>query len=423
MVKIRKHLKGIGKSPTLNINEISGDLEGQGRTIYKFGFGQSPFPVPETVIDELKKYANEKAYLPVEGLYPLREAVANYYVNQENISITPDNVLIGPGSKELMFILQMVLDCTIIFPSPSWVSYEPQSIILKKNYSYLNTSFDNKWKISPESLMEKCKEISGLKLLILNYPGNPTGLSYSTSELEIIANICRENNTLILSDEIYSRLHHMNNHQSIAKYFPEGTIITSGLSKWCGAGGWRLGTMIIPNNLQSVQDSITAVSSETFSCVASPIQYAAITAFSNDEMSNDYLFHSRRILSVIGNYCFKILTDAEVKIHPPEGGFYIFPDFSNHLDFFKLKNINTSNQFCSQLLKDTGVALLPGEVFGRSKEEFTARLAYVNFDGTEAIRTSKKLMDNDQFNIEDLNHIITSLKSGIGSIVDWLKSN
>ena len=423
MVKIRKHLKGIGKSPTLNINEISGDLEGQGRTIYKFGFGQSPFPVPETVIDELKKYANEKAYLPVEGLYPLREAVANYYVNQENISLAPDNVLIGPGSKELMFILQMVLDCTIIFPSPSWVSYEPQSIILKKNYSYLNTSFDNKWKIPPERLMDKCKEISGLKLLILNYPGNPTGLSYSTSELEIIANICRENNTLILSDEIYSRLHHMNNHQSIAKYFPEGTIITSGLSKWCGAGGWRLGTMIIPNNLQSVQDSITAVSSETFSCVASPIQYAAITAFSNDEMSNDYLFHSRRILSVIGNYCFKILTDAEVKIHPPEGGFYIFPDFSNHLDFFKLKNINTSNQFCSQLLKDTGVALLPGEVFGRSKEEFTARLAYVNFDGTEAIRTSKKLMDNDQFNIEDLNHIITSLKSGIGSIVDWLKSN
>ena len=423
MVKLRKHLKGIGKSPTLNINEISGDLEDQGRTVYKFGFGQSPFPVPETVIDELKKYANEKAYLPVEGLYPLREAVANYYVNQENISLAPDNVLIGPGSKEMMFILQMVLDCTIIFPSPSWVSYEPQSIILKKNYSYLNTSFDNKWKIPPERLMDKCKEISGLKLLILNYPGNPTGLCYSTSELEIIANICRENNTLILSDEIYSRLHHINNHQSIAKYFPEGTIITSGLSKWCGAGGWRLGTMIIPNNLQSVQDSITAVSSETFSCVTSPIQYAAITAFSNDEMIDDYLFHSRRILSVIGNYCFKILTDAEVKIHPPEGGFYIFPDFSNHLDFFKLKNINTSNQFCSQLLKDTGVALLPGEVFGRPKEEFTARLAYVNFDGTEAIRSSKKLIDNDQFNIEDLNHIITSLKSGIGSIVDWLKSN
>ena len=421
MVKIQNHLKVIGKSPTLNINEISSDLQDQGQTVYKFGFGQSPFPVPEVVVEALKEYANEKAYLPVEGLYSLREAVANYYINQENIDILPDNVLIGPGSKELMFILQMVLDCTTIIPSPSWVSYEPQSIILKQNYSYLDTSFDNQWKLSPELLLKKCKEIRGVKLLILNYPGNPTGLSYSSSELEVIAKICRENNTLILSDEIYGRLHHTNDHQSIAEYFPEGAIITSGLSKWCGAGGWRLGTMIIPKNLRSVQDSLAAVSSETFSCVASPIQYASITAFNNDEIINNYLLHSRRILRVIGNYCFKILVDAEVKIHPPQGGFYLFPDFSSYKDFFNSKNIKTSNQFCRELLKDTGVALLPGSVFGRPKEEFTARLAYVNFDGREALRTSKKLVDNDKFNIDDLDNVAASLKSGISLIIDWLK--
>ena len=176
--------------------------------------------------------------------------------------------------------------------------------------------------------MEKCEQIKGKKLLILNYPGNPTGVSYSSSELEIIANICRENNTIILSDEIYGRLHHTNNHQSIAKYFPEGTIITSGLSKWCGAGGWRLGTMVIPKNLQLIQDSIAAVSSETFSCVSSPIQYAAITAFNNDKTIDNYLFHSRRILSAIGNYCSKILSDARIKVHPPDGGFYLFVDFT-----------------------------------------------------------------------------------------------
>ena len=130
MVKIQNHLKVIGKSPTLNINEISSDLQDQGKTVYKFGFGQSPFPVPEVVVEALKKYANEKAYLPVEGLYSLREAVANYYINQENIDILPDNVLIGPGSKELMFILQMVFDCTTIIPSPILVSFESQSIIL-----------------------------------------------------------------------------------------------------------------------------------------------------------------------------------------------------------------------------------------------------------------------------------------------------
>ena len=132
MVKIQDHITDIGKSPTLNINETSARLESQGQTIYKFGFGQSPFPVPVKVVDELKNYAAEKSYLPVEGLYDLREVVAHYYCNEGEISVSPDNVLIGPGSKELMFILQMVLDCTTIIPSPSWVSYEPQSIILKK---------------------------------------------------------------------------------------------------------------------------------------------------------------------------------------------------------------------------------------------------------------------------------------------------
>ncbi|MEE3152715.1 MAG: pyridoxal phosphate-dependent aminotransferase [Candidatus Neomarinimicrobiota bacterium] len=423
METIQQHLNEISKSPTLNINEISADLEAKGKTIYKFGFGQSPFPVPDNVVDALKKYANEKSYLPVEGLYRLRETVANYYINEENISIAPDNVLIGPGSKELMFILQMVLDCTTIIPSPSWVSYEPQSIILKKQYSYINTSFENNWKIFPDLLVEKCEQIKGKKLLILNYPGNPTGVSYSSSELEIIANICRENNTIILSDEIYGRLHHTNNHQSIAKYFPEGTIITSGLSKWCGAGGWRLGTMVIPKKLQLIQDSIAVVSSETFSCVSSPVQYAAITAFNNDKTIDNYLFHSRRILSAIGNYCSKILSDARIKVHPPDGGFYLFADFSNYKGFLNSKNIKTSNQFCSQLLKDTGVALLPGSVFGRPKEEFTARLAYVNFDGAEALRTSETLVDNNELTIEDLIHIIKSLKSGISLIVDWLETN
>ena len=142
---IKDIVKNLKPSSTLRINEISQKLESDGKKIYKFGFGQSPFPVPDNVVDELKKYANEKSYLPVEGLYSLREAVANYYINEENISIAPDNVLIGPGSKELMFILQMVLECITIIPSPSWVSYEPQSIILKKQYSYLNTSFENSY--------------------------------------------------------------------------------------------------------------------------------------------------------------------------------------------------------------------------------------------------------------------------------------
>ena len=155
MKSIIPQLKNIGKSATLKINGASLNLESKGKKIYRFGFGQSPFPVPILVVNELKKYANEKSYLPVEGLYRLREIVADYYVKEESLKFTSNNILIGPGSKELMYILQMVLDCTVIIPSPSWVSYEPQSIILNKKHIFLDTSYESKWKITTSTLEMK----------------------------------------------------------------------------------------------------------------------------------------------------------------------------------------------------------------------------------------------------------------------------
>ena len=419
MKSIIPQLKNIGKSATLQINEASLNLERKGKKIYRFGFGQSPFPVPTLVVNELKKYANEKSYLPVEGLYRLREIVADYYVKEESLNFTSNNILIGPGSKELMYILQMVLDCTVIIPSPSWVSYEPQSIILNKKHIFLDTSYESKWKITTSTLEMKCKKIKGLKLLILNYPNNPTGLSYTKNELKSIAKICKENNTLVLSDEIYSRLHHKKDHVSVSKYYPEGTIITSGLSKWCGAGGWRLGTMIIPDELDKVKQAIINVSSETFSCVSSPIQYASVAAYQDEKYINDYLFHSRRILKVIGDYCYQELKNAEIKLHKQDGGFYLFPDFSNHSSNLHSKGIRTSSQLCKQLLKDTGVALLPGSAFGRPENEFTARLAYVNFDGARALNLSKKSKSVD-FSASELVQVLNPVKTGLKFLIDWL---
>ena len=419
MASIIPQLKNIGKSATLQINEASSDLEKKGRKVYRFGFGQSPFPVPAPVVNELKKYANEKSYLPVEGLYELRQVIADHYVSEQSLDVASKNILVGPGSKELMYILQMVLKCTVIIPSPSWVSYEPQSIILNKKHTFLDTSYELKWKITADVLEEKCKDIKGLKLLIFNYPNNPTGLSYTISELKSIAKICKNNNVLVLSDEIYSRLHHRNDHISVSKYYPEGTIITSGLSKWCGAGGWRLGTMIIPDELEKIRQAIINVSSETFSCVSSPIQYASVMAYKDKKYINDYLFHSRRILKLIGDHCYEELKNAEVKLHKHDGGFYLFPDFSNHSSSLHSKGIRTSSQFCEQLLSDTGVALLPGSAFCRPKNEFTARLAYVNFDGARALKLSKKSKSID-FSASELGEVLNPVSAGIKFLIDWL---
>ena len=121
-ISLNLNIRGIGLSPTLSINESCKQLQSKGRTVYRLGLGQSPFPVPEPVVDALKMHAHEKDYLPVIGLKPLRKAVANFHRKKDNVDIRPQNVLIGPGSKELMILLQLVYYGDIILPNPCWVS-------------------------------------------------------------------------------------------------------------------------------------------------------------------------------------------------------------------------------------------------------------------------------------------------------------
>ena len=124
------------------------------------------------------------------------------------------------------------------------------------------------------------------KLLILNYPNNPTGLTYGATALAALATVCRAHNIVVISDEIYGRVNHSDTHHSIAQYYPEGTIVCSGLSKWAGAGGWRLGYAVFPPDLRPLLNATKSVASETFTSVSAPIQYAAIT-FDGGYRSND----------------------------------------------------------------------------------------------------------------------------------------
>ena len=118
---IKDKIKNLDLSATLKINEISKKLEKKGKEIIKFGFGQSPFPVPDKVVEALKKNAHKKSYLPIQGLYELREAIAKYESKNKNKNILTDQIIVGPGSKELMFLLHISFDGDIILPSPSWV--------------------------------------------------------------------------------------------------------------------------------------------------------------------------------------------------------------------------------------------------------------------------------------------------------------
>ena len=380
------NVRGMGNSATVAINDRSNALRREGRRITKLGLGQSPFPVPEQVVESLRRHAHEKDYLPTHGLEPLREAVARHNRRTLGIEHGACDVLVGPGSKELMFLLQLSYYGDLIIPAPSWVSYGPQARIIGRRVHHIDTTEDEGWRLTPERLKAVCQQDSGRpRLLILNYPNNPTGLSYTDCALEALAQVAREEQILLLSDEIYGELDHGGRHTSIARHYPEGTIISSGLSKWCGAGGWRLGTFVFPPELSWLRESMTAVASETFTSTAAPIQYAAVTAFDGSPEIDDYLARSRRTLKALGRWIARTLRAAGVACHDPEGAFYHFPDFEAHRSTLKARGVSSAGELCEALLRDTGVAILPGEAFGRPRGELSARLAYVDFDGARAL--------------------------------------
>lgn len=421
VVHLNPHVKRLKPSATVAINDLSNELKKKGRDIFKFGLGQSPFPVPESVAESLRRNAHQKDYLPVKGLRKLQETVAEHHRRNFGIKAEPEDVLIGPGSKELMFLLQLTYYGELVIPTPSWVSYAPQAKILGRKIHFLPTEFENDWHLTPEELERLCTEDKDrARLLILNYPLNPTGTTMSEKHLKNLAEVAEKNSVILLSDEIYGKIHHDGEHKSIVRYYPEGTIFSGGLSKWCGAGGWRLGVFVFPPALRWLQDAMAAVGTETFTSTSAPIQYAAVRAFEEGPEIEDYLKKTRRILKALGKNIATELAGCGVKVRFPQGGFYLFPDFSHFKERLSDRGIENSREMCQRLLEDTGVAILPGSDFGRDPEELTARLAYVDFDGETALNSLISLPEKTPLDRDFLKINCEKVLDGVERICDWL---
>lgn len=422
-VSLNLNVRGLEVSATLAINEICKEMMKKGKKVYNLGLGQSPFPVPSPVVEALRLHAHEKEYLPVKGLSELREAVAEFHRKKDHVDANADYVLIGPGSKELLFLLQLVFYGEIIVPAPCWVSYIPQAQIIGRKVRIIHTTFEDEWRITPEKFEELCEsehDIYRPRILVLNYPSNPDGGTYPPDDLKKIADVARKFEVILLSDEIYGRLHYKGEHVSVAKFYPEGTIISSGLSKWCGAGGWRLGTFTMPSTLDWLMETMAAVASETYTSVCAPIQYAAITAFRGGVSIERYLWHVRRILSTLGNECCRILSDAGIRVHPPKGAFYLFLDFSPFAEKMKKDGIKDDKSMCMRLLRDVSVAALPGSDFALSPQALTARISFVNFDGAKALAASENIPLHSEIPPDFIEKWCEPTIHAVQRIADWL---
>ena len=405
---IKEKISLLKTSATLAINEESDKLKKSGKKIYKFGFGQSPFPIPESIVKALIKNANKNKYLPVQGLEELRSAIANN-LNNNNYNFSADDIIIGPGTKELMLLTQIAFDGEILLPAPSWVSYQPQALVASNKVHWIQTSSNSNWFPTADQIENEIKNIKNKNLLLfLNSPNNPSGTV--CKNLNEIAEVAKKNKLIILSDEIYSHLTFEKKYKSISNFYPEGTIVSTGLSKWCGAGGWRLGFFAIPNDLGELKNSLKILCSESFTSVSAPIQYAAIEAYTGNHSS--YLEQVKKILFSIGMYVYENLKSNVVSIAKPEGGFYLFPEFIN-------AKFSSSSEMCKEILDKTGVALLPGSDFGLDKKKMIARLSYTHFDGNIFLKntTGSKILDTD-----DLKKYAPNVVEGTSRLKDWSNS-
>ncbi len=405
----KKNILNLKQSSTLVINEKCKEFIRRGKKVYQFGFGQSPFPVPEKIVNALRNNAHRKEYLPIQGLEKLRESISTDLKKKIGANYPKENIVITPGSKEAMLLLHVAFNGEIILSAPSWVSYEPQAIIGRNKVHWIQTTRENNWFPTARQLEKKVKSIKKKNLIfILNSPNNPSGTV--CKNLKELALVAKKYDLIVLSDEIYTDLTFCKKYESISQYYPEKTFISGGLSKWCGAGGWRVGFFAVPNKLSTLLENIKTLASESYSTVNSPSQYAAVEAYTSD--FSEYKSKTINILQSVGNYVYNNLKSNKVLINPPQGGFYIMPEFLN-------SKFKTSNEMCDDIIKKTGVALLPGSSFGFSPYKMLARLSYTDFNGDvflKNINGSKKLDD------DIIEKYAPNIVEGTKRLSEWSKS-
>ncbi|MDA8793566.1 pyridoxal phosphate-dependent aminotransferase [Bacteriovoracaceae bacterium] len=419
-IKLNPNLSKVKESATLKINQQAKKLREEGRVVYHWGFGESPFPVPQEIQNELKKRTSHKEYVTTAGLPLLRETIADYYQSKYQItSINKENTFIGPGSKELLFQLLYILEGDFIIPTPSWVSYLPQLQLKNANVHIAHTSRENGYRLTADILEETCQQSnSDQRILILNSPSNPTGQVYSQEDLEKLVPILEKYNVIVISDEIYSQVDFTHEHSpSLASLYTK-TVITGGLSKSYSAGGYRLGYMILASEMENVGKALKSFISETFSAVSAPIQYCAVKAW---DLSEKNVFKRvalyTQIHSIIGRYFALRFQKMNIHTTPAQGAFYLFIDFENYRDQLKNLNIQTSSDLSNYLINELGIAILPGCDFYREYNELSARVAFVDYDGKAIL---EKLKEN-KLDQSLILQTYPQLKNGLDKLESFLK--
>jgi len=393
---------------------------------YGLGLGQSPFPVPSILSKALGRNSTKGHYSAAEGVLELREAVSGFNKRHFGLEVDPSRIVIGPGTKDIMHTLFGIVKGGVILPSPSWIGYRPQIHLLNKHFHTLYLKPENNYKIVPQQLDNFVSGLSGSQhTLVLNNPHNPTGVLYKKGELEEIAEVCKKRNVLVLADEIYALdTYDFSKFVSMGKIYPEGTFVTNGISKDRSAGGYRLGSCILPTtSAEKLASDYKKVAATVYTNVSTPTQYAAISAYQKNEEIEDYVTTTRKIHQIIGEYLSQKWGEiAEIKTTKPEGGFYFFADFNPLSDLLKQKGVNSSNKLAISLLScPFHIVVVTGDACMLEPDNYGARIAFVDYDGRKTFENFQKIKPKTQSEtIEFVTQNSPRMVRSINALKHWI---
>ncbi|MEM9533937.1 MAG: aminotransferase class I/II-fold pyridoxal phosphate-dependent enzyme [Pseudomonadota bacterium] len=430
MTSLTTPVAKIKPSATLAINEGVKARWARGETVFHLGFGESRFPVHPILTKALAAAAGEKSYLPGQGLPALRDAVAAYYSDHLALDVSPEQVLIGPGSKLLLYALQMTLGAPLYLPAPSWVSYAPQAELLGLPIRHIPGRVEDDYALDFAALDDAlARDPAPAKLLIVNTPGNPTGRMLPQVAVEQLAALARRHQLTVASDEIYFRLAGAQHaHQSPATAYPEGTFVFGGLSKHLSLGGWRLGVMIAPKTTFGAEclNAMNVIASETWSCVSAPVQHAAVAAYQNSPELESHINDCAKIHEWRTTWLYEQLCELGIRSTQPMGAFYLTVNFDSFREGLRSREVLTSTDLANHLLAEHHIATLPCADFGLPPETLSLRLAssYLDMEDDEAAGRLLALFesgcDREEFLSPEHHPQMHACRAAFGHFVDSL---
>jgi aspartate aminotransferase len=362
-------------SATLAANEAIAARRAAGQEVLALGFGEAGIPVHPLLSQRLAGAAGEIAYGPVAGIGPAREAAAGYWTRR-GLPTDAGNVLLGPGSKPLLFALLHAARGDVVLPAPAWVSYAAQAQLLGRDPIRVRVPRGEGGVPDAEAMDAAVRAARRAgrdpRIVVVTLPDNPTGRLASEGSVKALCEGARELDLVIVADEIYRDLVFDDvAFPSPAAWAPERTVTTTALSKNYALGGWRVGAARFPDSPlgAELRESVRGIASEIWSSTPMPMQHAAAYAWSDPRELVDRVRAARRLHGAVANAVAEVFAGVGCDVMPPQGGFYVWPDFAPLREALAERwGIGSSGDIARVLLDEFGVAVIQGDAFGDACE-------------------------------------------------------